>query len=424
MTDKRPWEFETAGVDHLPTRFRRTMRHMSAGNMIYGLARADAIRRAGVFRHVLVPDRLLLMELALEGQFRQVPEVLWFRRWYGHIFSLGRQRRAFFPDGRPLYAFVPWWIGHAVALTWTLGVRAARRPQIGRATGFRLGARYLRLAGLLHARQQLKQLRVDLFEHAAFLKPVYVRCRGTTRGLKRRRDKFRGQWRKTLGDAGRRRTLVQRVRWGVMKRTRQVVMPAGRVLLRAVRSLPLMRTLVLPWLAREEIDQVPSGPEVFAMRKTLKAAVQGEGPIIVGPWLGEVGFEVLYWIPFLVWATADFGLARDRLIVVSRGGAHCWYRDFAEHYEDIFDVMSVKQFRTRNEARWRDGGNQKQMSPGRFDEHVLERVMARRGLTEASVLHPSVMYRLLRYYWYEKGAISLLNKHTVYRPMPEIDGRS
>jgi glycosyltransferase involved in cell wall biosynthesis len=128
MNDKRPWEFATDGLDDLRVRFKRTMRHMSAGNMIYGLGRADAIRRAGVFRHVLVPDRLLLMELALEGQFRQVPDILWFRRWYGRIFSLQRQRRAFFPNGRPFYAFVPWWISHAVALTWILGCVASGRP--------------------------------------------------------------------------------------------------------------------------------------------------------------------------------------------------------------------------------------------------------------------------------------------------------
>ena len=24
-------------------------------------------------------------------------------------------------------------------------------------------------------------------------------------------------------------------------------------------------------------------------------------PLIVGPWLSEVGFEILYWLPFLNW---------------------------------------------------------------------------------------------------------------------------
>ena len=53
---------------------------MSAGNMVYGLYRVDVLARAGVYRHILVPDRLLMTELAIYGQFKQVPQVLWFRR--------------------------------------------------------------------------------------------------------------------------------------------------------------------------------------------------------------------------------------------------------------------------------------------------------------------------------------------------------
>ena len=422
LTEKKPWMFETVGLNDIRTRFRLTMRHMSAGNMIYGLGRADAIKRAGVFRRVLVPDRLLLMELALEGQFQQIPEVLWFRRWYGPIFSLGRQRRAFFPDGRPLYAFLPWWIGHAAVLSWNLGVLGQCCPRIGRAVGFRFGVRYLWLAGLLHARQQLKQLRVDLFEHATFLKPIYVRCRGVFRRLMRFCGKLEKQCRQAAATDEGRRKFVRDIRVRLGDLVRSATFPLGRVLLRILVSLPLMRGWVIPWLAREEIHQVPSGPEVFSMRKAMKVASSGQGPIIIGPWLSEVGFEVLYWIPFLVWATKEFEIARDRLIVVSRGGAHAWYLDFAEHHEDIFGMMSLKQFRKRNDARWRDGGNQKQMVSGTFDEFIVNLVKDRRGLTDVNVIHPSIMYRLLRYYWYEKGAISLLNKHSVYRTMPATGG--
>lgn len=423
INDKHPWEFATDGLDDLRARFKRTMRHMSAGNMIYGLGRADAIRRAGVFRHVLVPDRLLLMELALEGQFRQVPDILWFRRWYGRIFSLQRQRRAFFPNGRPFYAFVPWWISHAVALAWTLGVRVERSPGIGRWTGFWLGGRYLRLAGLLHFRQELKQLRLDLFEHATFLKPIYLRVRGYYRGFTRRSgvDQLGSRWHKSFGDSGRRRKLVQRTRQKARKAAGKAIAPPGRFLLRAVRSLPLMQSRVIPWLVRQEIDEVPAGREVGLMRRELRRVERSRTPIIVGPWLSEVGFEVLYWIPFLNWAVKEFELGRDRLIVVSRGGAHCWYRDLAEHYVDVFDLMSVKQFRRRNEGRWQDGGNQKQMEVSDFDDHIVELVKERQGVKDVTVLHPSIMYRLLRYYWYEKGAISLLRKHAVYRKMPAID---
>ncbi len=422
LNDKRSWEFETSGIDDVRVRFRRAMRDMSAGNMIYGLGRVDAIRRAGVFRHVLVPDRLLLMELSLEGQFAQVPEVLWFRRWYGPIFSLQRQRHAFFPNGRPLYAYVPWWISHASALTWILGVRAARAPRIGRWAGIRLGGRYLRLAGLLHFRQELKAFRIELFERATFLKPIYVRCRNLYRGLTRRAglDALSGRWSKSFGEASRRRRLVRLVKRKVRTAANEAI-GSGRYLLRAVRALPLMQSRVIPWLVRQEIDEVPAGREVGLMKRALRTVVKSRKPIIVGPWLSEVGFEVLYWIPFLTWAVKEFDIDRDQLIVVSRGGADAWYRDLAEHYEDIFDLMSVKDYRHRNEERWSDGGNQKQMAPSAFDDHIVDLVKAKRGLSHVAVLHPSVMYRLFRYFWYGKGAVSLLEKHTVYRPMPAID---
>jgi len=100
---RKPWAFDTFGIADSWTRVTKSIRHMSAGNMVYGLYRVEVLARAGVYRHVLVPDRLLMTELAIYGQFKQVPQVLWFRRWYGRIFSLGRQRANFFPGRRPLY---------------------------------------------------------------------------------------------------------------------------------------------------------------------------------------------------------------------------------------------------------------------------------------------------------------------------------
>ena len=52
-------------------------------------------------------------------------------------------------------------------------------------------------------------------------------------------------------------------------------------------------------------------------------------PLVVGPWLSEVGFETLYWVPFLHWVKAAFRLDPDRLVAVSRGGVAGWYRGLA-----------------------------------------------------------------------------------------------
>ena len=143
---------------------RRGIMDMSAGNMVYGLFRVSALERAGVYRNVLVPDRLLFTELALYGQFEQVPQVLWFRRWYGRIFSLGRQRTSFFPGGRPLYAYVPWWISHAVSLFWTLHRPRARTPGVPCRRRDGPPSSAFVLAGLLHVWQTLRALRIRILE--------------------------------------------------------------------------------------------------------------------------------------------------------------------------------------------------------------------------------------------------------------------
>ena len=115
--------FQTAGVQDLAERWRLFSRSdaVAAGDMVYGLMRTDAGRRAGIFREVLCPDRLLLAELTLQGQIRQVPEVLWFRRQF-RVGSVARQRGTLFAPGgtRPGRLTPPWYM-HARALWATYG---------------------------------------------------------------------------------------------------------------------------------------------------------------------------------------------------------------------------------------------------------------------------------------------------------------
>jgi hypothetical protein len=159
LLKRKPWTFDTFGVASRGARLRTGIRRMRAGNMVYGLYRVDALTRAGVFRRVVIPDRLLMAELSLYGQFKQVPEVLWFRRWYGRVFSLRRQRASFFPGRRPLYSYCPWWIAHAASLMHTLTIRGDGRPDLSRVTGVVVGIQYLGLAGAVHAWRRLRELR-------------------------------------------------------------------------------------------------------------------------------------------------------------------------------------------------------------------------------------------------------------------------
>ena len=64
----------------------------------------------------------------------------------------------------------------------------------------------------------------------------------------------------------------------------------------------------------------------WAVERDIARIVSGSDPIIVGPWLSEVGYEVLYWVPFVRWVQSQFRIAPERLVVVTRGGAASWYR--------------------------------------------------------------------------------------------------
>jgi glycosyltransferase involved in cell wall biosynthesis len=126
--------FHTFGVTRRRTRMRQSARHLLAGDMIYGLMRARALGAAGVFRHVVTPDRQVLLALSLFGQFRQVSDVLWCREFV-RMFDIQRQRDVFSPDGIPPYMYLPSHLQHFITLLWDFGIRGAGRPAFGRLSG-------------------------------------------------------------------------------------------------------------------------------------------------------------------------------------------------------------------------------------------------------------------------------------------------
>lgn len=137
-------QFETFGVADRDARWARLNRSdaVASGDMVYGLMRTAAVRDAGVFREVLCPDRLLIAELTLQGQIRQVPEVLWCRRQF-ESGSLERQRSTLFAPGtEPPSPVTPAWYMHAGSLWRTYG-RAAHAPlEMGRGDVARLVTTY------------------------------------------------------------------------------------------------------------------------------------------------------------------------------------------------------------------------------------------------------------------------------------------
>jgi glycosyltransferase involved in cell wall biosynthesis len=129
-----------AGEDRL-RRFRSVFFGLPMGNAIYGLFRAGALERTPLLRPHVLPDRLLLAELSLVGPARTTREFLFYRR-YRSLFSKGRQVRASFPHGAPLYVHLPWWLAHAGALYRSYALRPAENGLLTRQEGLQVALRY------------------------------------------------------------------------------------------------------------------------------------------------------------------------------------------------------------------------------------------------------------------------------------------
>jgi hypothetical protein len=126
---------------------------------------------------------------------------------------------------------------------------------------------------------------------------------------------------------------------------------------------------------------------------------------VVGPWLGEVGFEVLYWIPFLHWLSERYGLGPENVTVVSRGGVAPWYDGLCDRYVEIFDSLTPEEFRQATLELWEStGGLQKQVVVRPWDERVLDLTLGDDWRGRALV-HPQLLYRLFRNVW--QGALPL-----------------
>lgn len=152
-----------------------------------------------------------------------------------------------------------------------------------------------------------------------------------------------------------------------------------------------------------------------AARFDLWRAARGSGPIIVGPWLSEVGYEVLYWIPFLRWFVDYYRVDPSRVVAVSRGGVSGWYEGIAARYVELLDLFPPDDFAARNRAR--QGGDQKQTGISAFDAEILALVRGRLGLSAASVCHPSTMVRLLRQFWLGNESLDYALSYLRYAPM-------
>ena len=158
-------------------------------------------------------------------------------------------------------------------------------------------------------------------------------------------------------------------------------------------------------------------PEISCLKNDIRKMGDSSETIIVGPWLSEIGFEVLYWIPFLRWVMKRYNIDQRRVVVISRGGAYHWYADICgkkEKYVDILDHFSPEEFKKKNTQRINAIGGQKHLLITEFDIEIIEQVRKKLGIKKYEWLHPAFMYKLFQFYWRRKASIRLIERYTNY----------
>lgn len=152
------------------------------------------------------------------------------------------------------------------------------------------------------------------------------------------------------------------------------------------------------------------------LRAFASALRSSAAPVVIGPWLGEVGFEVLYWIPFLQWLYRRFDLTSLPTTVISRGGTAAWYSNIAPvAYRDVFEALNSHEFRDMNERRVRRTGALKQHSLTEEEWLLVKRLIP--GARRSRVIHPSLMVARFAPFWGGYAPVSHVLRRTVFLPI-------
>ncbi|MCF8479059.1 MAG: hypothetical protein K9H25_01380 [Rhodospirillum sp.] len=147
--------------------------------------------------------------------------------------------------------------------------------------------------------------------------------------------------------------------------------------------------------------------------------------LVVGPWTMEVGFELLYWIPFLRAKLAESGPGTDRITAVGRGIAPSWYEGIADNTVDILDHWTPETFRDRVEAQVRNGGLRKPFGMGDLERDLLTDILGsppEDGTYE--LIAPPTLFARFRNVWGSRiagpGVIEHLRFASVTPPPPPV----
>ena len=165
--------------------------------------------------------------------------------------------------------------------------------------------------------------------------------------------------------------------------------PVRRALLATLRG----RTVRQPVADRSVVGTMMT---LRPVRMALEELQQGTAPVFIGPWVDSRERELLYWIPFVRWALATYGLAPERLIAVSNGDVGSLYGPLARRFVDwskLFSPSELEHWARRSVPQSEQNPKQAVMYP--FDREILDRASRAFDLSDYQVLHPLAFFRVM-----------------------------
>src|SRR5574341_1455347 len=155
-----------------------------------------------------------------------------------------------------------------------------------------------------------------------------------------------------------------------------------------MEALWLPRDAAAPSVGSPALTAIAGGrPDMTWIDWQMARLLHGSRPLVVGPWRSEVGFETLYWLPWLAALRTKHKIPKDRLIVVSRGGAGAWYD--AGTVVDLYDYVSLEKVRKAMLADSQATGSIKQHAMTEWEVKLLSVLMHDLGDRKSTRLNSS-----------------------------------
>jgi DNA-binding phage protein len=140
-------------------------------------------------------------------------------------------------------------------------------------------------------------------------------------------------------------------------------------------------------------------------------------PVVLGPWRTEVGFEVLYHLPFMAWLLK--GVEQKRVYVITRGGAGVWYPVNPNKTVDLYKIRPVGEVRRQTSLDIVRYKAMKHYRVSKWDREVITQSCGLWGIENPIVVHPSLTYRHFDGWFKGSDSIMATLKRLSLHPLPK-----